>query len=350
MKETPKNTQGNLRMASWLSVQTIAIIGITILSFIVVELLADHLWGPRETGNLFILVLLLFLPLSLLMGILNYRMAKGAFSHIQTLGNAMEKAALGHFETRLDTYHANTMGPVYMHFNAMCEELQQVQQLRSDFTNQYSHEFKTPIVSIKGFAELLLSTSLPAAEQRIYLNIIREESTRLANLADNTILLSKLDSTAILRDQKDFSLDEQLRDCIVALSKQWGAQQIRLTAHLDPVSFCGNADFMRQIWLNLIGNAIKFTPKGGSVTVSMTSIPGEILVTVTDTGIGMTKEQAAHIFDEYYQGETGISRQGLGLGLSIAQRIVGLCGGEIFVESTPGKGSRFAVRLPTLPT
>ena len=228
----------------------------------------------------------------------------------------------------------------------MAQELQGVQTLRSDFINNFSHEFKTPITAVKGFAELLLDPSTSGEEREEYLQIILDESARLADLANSTLLLSKLESQQYISNKTIFLLDEQIKRCAILLSPAWEKKEIAFSADLESARYCGNEELMRHVWLNLLGNAVKYTPEGGEVSVTLRVGPGMLRVQVSDTGIGMSEEVQAHVFDKYYQGKNGQDGKGLGLGLSIVHRIVELCGGSVTVSSEEDQGSTFTVLLP----
>ena len=221
-----------------------------------------------------------------------------------------------------------------------------VQTLREDFINSFSHEFKTPITAVSGFAELLQEPGLTEEERSQYLQIIAEEAHRLANLANSTLLMSRLESQHSIPEKEPFPLDEQIKRCTILLSSAWEKKRIAFSADLEPVSYVGNEELMRHVWLNLLNNAIKFTPEGGEVSVTLQCSPEQIQVRISDTGIGMSPEMMTHIFDQYYQGEPNHTEKGLGLGLSIVHRIVELCGGQILVDSIPDQGSVFTVLLP----
>ena len=265
---------------------------------------------------------------------------------VNTLANAIEQVANGDFHVQIPIRPNDPMAQIYADFNKMSAELASVQLLRNDFINNYSHEFKTPIASINGFAALLLSKKLPENEQRQYLEIIRDESERLSRLTSNTILLSKLSSQRIVTDIEQYNLGEQLRQCSIILSQNWLEKNIEFDGDFPDVPFSANKELLQHLWLNLIGNAVKFTPEGGTITVRLREESRTVRITVSDSGIGMDETTLAHLFDPYYQGDSSRSSQGLGLGLSIAKRIVELNEGTISAESTPGSGSTFTVILP----
>ena len=265
---------------------------------------------------------------------------------IRILSEGIKHLAEGDFDYEIPLKKGYSLAKVYANFNKMCEELRSVQMLRNDFINSYSHEFKTPIASINGFASLLLEKELSEEERDEYLRIIIEETDRLSNLASNTILLSRLSSQKIVTDTQRYDLSEQIRQCGIILSKQWMEKEIDFSLNLPPNMFDGNRELMQHLWINLISNAVNHTPKRGQITVSYSETKDKIVISVSDTGVGMDENTKNHLFEPYFQGDASRSKQGLGLGLSIVKRIVELCDGKISVESTLGEGSTFVVSLP----
>lgn len=266
---------------------------------------------------------------------------------IVTLSEAIRRVAGGDFKSRIPTEKKTGITPIYEDFNLMCDELQSVQILRNDFINNYSHEFKTPIASIKGFAELLMEKELPAEDQQQYLKIIADESGRLSKLASNTTLLSKLSSQQIVSDVEEYDLGAQLRECSILLSGKWLEKDISFDGEDIPaMRYRGNKAMMQHLWINLLDNSVKYTPERGEIRVSLAEEDGMAVVRISDTGEGISDEAKARLFIPYFQGDTSHSKEGLGLGLSIVLRIVELCKGSINVDSEMGKGSTFTVRLP----
>lgn len=292
-----------------------------------------------ETLGTMVMMIIVLVPLNTAV----YRRRK---RELNTLSNAIQRVAGGDYKARIPLEKAGQMLPIYEDFNKMCAELESVRILRNDFINSYSHEFRTPIASINGFAELLLEKELPEKEQRQYLEIISEESERLTKLAGNTILLSKLSSQQIITDLEEYDLSEQIRQCSIILSKSWMDKKIDFNGEFSSVKYLGNKELMQHLWLNILGNAVKYTPVGGEITVSVQKEGDHVSVIVSDTGEGISEKTLEHLFDPYYQGDSSHSRQGLGLGLSIAQRITELCRGTISVESKVSEGSIFKVTLP----
>ena len=230
-------------------------------------------------------------------------------------------------------------------FNKAAEELSGTELLRKDFVNNFSHEFKTPIVSISGFADLLLDEEVTPEEQREYLQIIRDESRRLAQLSGSVLLLNRIEAQTILTDCTDFSLDEQLRQCILVTRQKWRDKPLQFEAALAPCTYHGSEALVKEIWLNLLDNAAKFSPENGTISVTLHCEQGRPVVAVTDQGCGMDAETCCHIFEQFYQGDTSHRTQGNGLGLAMAQKIAALHGGAVTVDSRPGSGSCFTVVL-----
>ena len=266
---------------------------------------------------------------------------------IDDLVHAMNAVSQGDFSVRVDDENVSgDMGALASSFNEMATELGGLEMFRKDFINNFSHEFKTPIVSIRGFAKQLERDDLTEAQRREYLGIIVSESDRLANMASNVLLLSKLENQTIVTDKARYSLDEQLRRALLLLEKQWSEKALELDVDLEDIEYYGNEEMLDHVWVNLLGNAIKFSPEGAPLSVRLKREGGAAVATVKDAGPGMDDATRARVFEKFYQGDTAHATAGNGLGLSLVKRIVDLCGGEVTVESRPGAGAAFTVRLP----
>lgn len=238
------------------------------------------------------------------------------------------------------------LGSLVESFEDMTQELSSTEIFRNDFIHNFSHEFKTPIISIRGFANQLYKGDLTPEQQREFAKIILDESEHLANMSSNVLLLSKLESQEIVSDREKFSLDEQLRTCMLLLEEQWSDKNITIDMDLDEIEYYQNKDLLYHVWMNLFSNAIKFTLEGGTVTVKCHTANDAVFVAVSDNGIGMDEHTKNHIFEKFYQGDSSHATAGNGLGLSLVKRIVEMMEGRISVESSPDKGSTFIVSLP----
>ena len=219
--------------------------------------------------------------------------------------------------------------------------------LRMDFVNTFSHEFKTPLISIRGFAKLLQNDDLTPEQRQTYTNTVVQQSERLAAMSTHILELAQYENTEIVSGKTLYSLDEQLRRCVRQQERDWLQKGLTVEGDLDQVDYYGNEELVEHIWSNLLSNAIRFTPSGGQITVVLRQSEGEITVSVSDTGIGMDEETQRHIFEKFYRAAPYPDSRGNGLGLSIVRRVVALCGGRVAVFSRPGNGSTFTVTLPT---
>ena len=231
-------------------------------------------------------------------------------------------------------------------FNKMVKQLNSVSILNSDFIAGFSHEFKTPIVSIKGYAELLNDSNNLIEEEKEYVKIIIEESVRLSKLSKKVMLLAKLDSQVLPSNTEVFSLDGQIENCVLLLDNKLKEKNVDLILNLEKISIKSDPDLVKEIWINLLSNSVKFVRENGKISISLRrGEKADAIVEIKDDGIGMNNITKSHIFEKFYQGDTSHSSKGLGLGLSIVSKIVEIIGGEIKCESEENKGTTMTVIL-----
>lgn len=266
-------------------------------------------------------------------------------THISELS---ERVAKGDFNATLDARSGiSELQTVIDSFNSMVKELAANESLSNDFVANVSHELKTPIAAIEGYATMLQDDSQTEEEKNEYIEKILFNTRRLAELTGNILLLSKLENQIIVTDKKNFSLDEQIRRAILSLEHKWTDKELDLDIDLDEIDYYGSEALLPTVWSNLIGNAVKFSPRGGLLGVSLKNDGSDVLFSVSDRGPGMSDEVAEHVFDKFYQGDKSHKSEGNGLGLTLVKRIITLCDGEVTVSSTLGKGTSFYVRLHT---
>ncbi len=299
------------------------------------------------TSETAILILCVACSIATVAGVLSMVLGRMFLAPIRGLSRASRQIAAGDFDLDL-TYEGRIaeLRDTYESFHLMARELSNIETLRSDFIANVSHEFKTPLTSIEGYAMLLQDRELPPEEQSECIQRILDSTGRLSSLVSSILLLSKLEHQTDLPEPAPFSLDEQLRQVMVALEPQWGPKELRLEPELEPVRYPRCDALLYHVWSNLIGNAVKFSPPGGVLRVGLFRRGGSAVVTVSDQGPGMTAEVQRHIFDKFYQGDPSRRQEGSGLGLALVKRILELCGGSVTVESAPGRGSTFTVTLP----
>ena len=266
---------------------------------------------------------------------------------VQNISEAFDALSAGNFDVRVpENERLREIREMAQHFNAMTYDLSHIETLRSDFVANVSHEFKTPIAAIEGYATLLQNRSLSPEKHDHYVEKILENSRRLANLSGNVLMLSKLENQEIISGKSEFRLDEQLRKCVLLLEGKWAEKNIEFDMELPKVNYYGSEPLLSQVWVNILDNAIKHSPAGGVVHIAIWQTDGLLTVTITDHGDGMPEEVQKHIFEKFYQGDSSHKTEGNGLGLALVRRIVELCKGTIKVESTPGNGASFSVSLP----
>jgi len=304
-----------------------------------------------------LLIALVLTACAIVGSIMSFFLTKHFMKPLNELMTATKAVAEGDYSVRVHTekmlvdieeYHSpvNEFEDFVESFNRMAESLGSVEMLRTDFINTISHEFKTPVVSIRGFAKLLQNPNLTEEQRKLYTDTIIQQSLLLSAMSSNILLLSQYERAEALTDKVFYSLDEQLRNVISLQSKDWLEKNITLEGRLDSVTYYGNPDIMAHVWSNLLSNAIKFTPSGGSILVELTRQQDAVSVRFRDSGIGMDAEALSHIYEKFYQADSSRQSDGTGLGLSIVKRIVSLCHGTVEASSTPGEGTEFIVVLP----
>lgn len=272
-------------------------------------------------------------------------MSRVPLKPVNKLIYGMNRLASGDYKTRIDMGSHPVGMDIAESFNTLADELQNTEMLRSDFVNNFSHEIKTPIVSIRGFARLLQKDNVSDEQQREYLGIIANEASRLAEMTTNILNLTKVENQSILTDITHFNLSEQIRGCILLLEPKWSQKNLSLSAGFDEYYISANDELLKQVWINIIDNAIKFSPVGGEIGISIVQTPEAITVSIKNNGPEISAENQKRIFNKYWQGDTSHSSEGTGIGLSIARRITELHKGSISIHSS-AEETVFSVELP----
>lgn len=265
---------------------------------------------------------------------------------IKRLSSASKEVAKGNFDISVEITSGDELGQLTSDFNLMTKELKNIEVLRKDFVSNVSHEFKTPITSIKGFAKLINGGNLPEQQLKEYSDIIVSESERLSLLSSNLLKLSELDSKVIREQSTTFSLDEQIRKTVLLLEVQWTKKNIDFDINLEEISVRADEALLQEVWLNLIQNAIKFSYPNGKIAINLVKEQNKAVFMITDQGIGIAESEKPRIFERFYKGDKSRQGEGNGLGLVIVKRIVELSNGTIHFESLSGEGSTFIVELP----
>ncbi|RKN84235.1 sensor histidine kinase [Paenibacillus ginsengarvi] len=268
---------------------------------------------------------------------------------VKQLTEATNRIVGGQYDIELDVTRKDEIGNLARHFTHMAQALKRLDAMRQEFVANVSHEIQSPLTSIRGFAQSILDRQASPEEQERYLRIIADESTRLSSLSKQLLTLAALDKETGEVKRASYRLDEQIRQVLIVTEWEWSEKQLFIEPELPEIVISGDADLLYQVWFNLITNSIKFCKPGDCIAVSITSDDG-IVVTVRDTGPGISAEELPHIFDRFYKADKSRSRTkaGSGLGLAIVRKIVELHGGTIEASSAPGKDTIFTVKLPQL--
>ena len=291
---------------------------------------------------------LLFLAGSILIGaIIALFVGKLIIRPIQNISNAFDRLSRGDFSVRVsEDEKIDEIREMARRFNSMTYDLSHIETLRSDFVVNVSHEFKTPIAAIEGYATLLQDASLAKEKHARYVEKILDNSRRLSDLSSNILALSKLENQETILHQKEYRLDEQLRKAVLLFESKWSSKNIEFDIDLPNSTFYGNEQLLDQVWVNILDNAIKHSPCGGIIQIRLWRNEDSVSVFIKDEGDGMSEDVQKHIFEKFYQGDRSRTTEGNGLGLALVKRIVDLCEGTVAVESAPDKGAAFLVTLP----
>lgn len=336
-----KPTGGSLRLRLTLLVSGEVIVSI-LLALGLYFLLQDVI--PMENAWLLLLDLSI---VSLAVGsVVTLIVSKYFFAPMKKLGLAMEQVADGDFDVRLEGKSSSKeIMEVYSGFNMMAHELSATEILQTDFVSNVSHEFKTPINAIEGYSMLLQDSENLSPEQQSYVEKIVFNTQRLSTLVGSILLLSKLENQQIPTGQTRYRLDEQIRQSIVAQEAAWEKKDLEFDVELERVEFVGNEPMLRHVWDNLISNAIKFSPQGGIVRMTLKQNNHELVFAISDQGPGISEDDQKHIFDKFYQADSSHKQEGNGLGLALVKRILAFENGAVHAENMETGGARFVVTL-----
>lgn len=228
----------------------------------------------------------------------------------------------------------------------MTKGLKSTENLQKEFINNVSHEIKTPISSIEGFAKLLKDKNISNEEREEYSNIIIEEAERLSNLTGKMLKLSKLHNQDKIINKQEVLIAEQIRKAISLLEPKWSEKNIKINVSLEETIFLGDEELIFQVWINLFENAIKFSNNNCQIDIKEFYNNEEIVVIIKDYGIGMQESELEKVFERFYQIDKSHSAEGSGLGLAIVKRIIELSNGKIEIKSKESKGTTVIVKLP----
>lgn len=340
--KTEKKEKG-LHIRAYLNVVIWTALGISMILSAVLFAVLNHFFElPEEIPG--IIWLLIFN--TLITGIITVFLNGKILAPITKLSEAMGKVSEGDFTQQLETEsRIREVRESYRSFNIMTRELKETELLQKDFVSNVSHEFKTPINAIEGYTTLLQGEDLPKEQQECVEKILFNTG-RLSGLVGNILLLSRLEHQSIKTKDTVFRLDEQIRQAILSLENKWTAKNLEFQVEMDSISFEGNEGLLLQVWVNLLDNAVKFSPENAAISISLKKEDGKLKFVIADEGPGIREDVKKRMFDQFYQADGSHKSEGNGLGLALVKRIVNLSGGEISVQNRDYGGCEFTVLLP----
>jgi len=298
-------------------------------------------------------VFIMVVGLSLLVSmILMYIFTKRVTYPLKKIKGAAKVIAKGEFCQPLDIKSNDEIGELAESFNHMAFALQHLEENRREFIANVSHEIRTPITSIRGFVEGILDGTIPEDKREKYLTIIRDEVERINRLVNDLLDLSKIESGEFKLVFKKININELIRRCLIKLEGFIEKKGLDIEANFEhtDVFVLADQDAIERVLINLIHNAIKFTPEGGRIEVGSYTRKDKVIVYIRDNGVGMSEDDVKKIWDRFYKTDKSRSedKTGMGLGLSIVKSIIHEHKQDIWVDSSPGKGSTFYFTLSAI--
>lgn len=327
---------------------------VTCCMLLFVNTLADSMGLEFTSENIATAAKLTFgnvILITLIFGTIDYVRRKVTVDRpVKQITEATERIMQGDFSVRIKPIRRNSgtdgFNRIIDAINKMTQELSGTETLRTDFIANVSHELKTPLAVMGNYATMLQKRGITEEEKNEYAKAVSEAARRLAQLITNILKLNKLENQQIFPQAEEYDLGEQLCSCLLQFEEDWERKALNIETDLEEdVRIRSDFELLSLVWNNLISNAVKFTPEGGTVGVSLKTRDEYVVVSVRDTGCGMKPETGHHIFEKFYQGDTSHATQGNGLGLALVKRVVDILNGEICVQSVWGQGSCFTVKI-----
>ena len=265
---------------------------------------------------------------------------------VNELKKMTSKVAKGDFTVQMVDIPENEFGEFIEDFNTMVKELRKNEMLKNDFVSNVSHEFKTPLSVIEGYASLLQDPSLTEEDRQKYTQIIIESTKKLSTLVNNVLKISKLDNRKITINKEEYYLDEQIRESILSYQDEWANKRIDFEIDMETILINADKNLLVNVWNNLISNAIKFSPENSTIFITLSEENEHAKISIKDEGCGIPKDDIPYIFDKFFQVDKSHKSNGNGLGLTLVKDIIDLVKGEIKVESEVNKGTTFTIYLP----
>ena len=268
---------------------------------------------------------------------------------IKKLAKAARSVAKGDFSVQIEPERKdgkkNEIDVLIDDFNKMTRELAGNEMLKSDFIANVSHEIKTPLSIIGSYTKALRDDQVPQEQRSQYMDTVITATQNLNDMITNILKLNKLENQQIFSNPQTYQLGEQLRSCALSFMERWQEKNIDFERDVADVAVSYDANLLELVWNNLLSNAIKFTQEGGRISLTSKVEGDAVSVSFKDSGRGIDEAAQERIFEKFYQADASHAEQGNGLGLALVKRVTDIVGGKITVNSEPGAGSEFVVKL-----
>lgn len=346
MRRNKKNSVKNFKLLFILVVAVGLIIALGIVALLAyifdsIELLKIYM-NPQEAW----FIILIWVVTSITIGlIISYAFSLIIMKPIHELIDGMTSLADGIYDISINARKSSPLKELSTSFNNLAIELKKNELLSANFINNFSHEIKTPIVSISGLISLMKHPDISEEKKNEYLEIIEEEANRLASLTTNILSLSKIENQTIVTEKERFNISEQIRNCVLLFEKRWMKKNLNISLDLDEFYMYGNMDLVMQIWINLLDNAIKFAYNDSELLIDINEDDNKLNIKISNECDTIDSADLEKIFNKFYQVEKTHRVEGNGIGLSIVKKIVELHNGTIRVESVDNKVI-FIIELP----
>ncbi len=341
---TPQKLKERLRLYFIVIVFTVLLLTFLIEGIMAIIFINTGL-ADKIASNSVLWIILIFIGSGLIISMsLFYVFSKSVLKPLSQIIEGIKGLALGNYSTRVEVKEGRVFSELSKNINLLAQELESTELLHSNFVNNFSHEIKTPVLSISGFAKLLKKDNISEKQKSEYIDIILEESTRLSTMSTNILNLSRLEQQSILKTNQ-YNLSEQLRLSILLLEDKWKNKDVSFFMVINEYDIIADEEMLKQVWINLIDNAIKFATPKTDIEITLSKTDNSYIVNIKNYGKEIDSSDLTRIFNKFYQVDKSHSNEGNGIGLSIVKRIVELHGGSIFASSENGQ-TVFSVTLP----
>ncbi len=330
----------------------IFVAALALILTILIALLIAYIFNITElisiklNSDLGVFAVVIFITATIVFGlVISFSFGEIYMKPTRTIINGMTELSDGKYDIEIDLGNNSVLKELAECFNTLAKELKKNEIMSNDFINNFSHELKTPLVSINGLIELMKQPNFPEEKRLEYLQIIEEEAHRLSSITTNILNLSKLENQQILTDKNKFNISEQIRTCVLLLEKKWIKKNIMFELEFDEYNIIANEDLLKQVLINIIDNAIKFSYDNKNIVIKISKSINNIYISIQNEGDNISKEDINNIFNKFYQVNKTHTLEGNGIGLSISKKIIELHNGNIIVESD-NNITKFIIELP----